>query len=135
VNLRAHRVPRNSPSRTAISIHRRPPSLTDCVIFREEVVLIARHLPRKLGLDPRKVHVKFIADSGTRIGFSPRTSGFLISPMLLLTHLHLSLHSALTRKTKGRNLRPSKKKKKQRSFRNREHCKQSYFHLLCKSKS
>jgi hypothetical protein len=53
--------------------------------------------------------VEFIAGNGTGIGFSPRTSIFLISPMLL-THLQLSLHSALTRRTKGRNLRPLKKK-------------------------
>jgi len=34
VKLSANRAPRNSPSRTAISIHRRLPGLKDCLIFR-----------------------------------------------------------------------------------------------------
>jgi hypothetical protein len=45
-------------------------------------VLVARHLPRKLGFDPRKVHVKFIADSGTGAGFS-RSSSFRQCSLLI----------------------------------------------------
>ena len=71
--------------------------------------LVARHLLRKLRLDPRKVHVKFIANSGTGVVFSPLTSVFLISPVFL-THLHLSPHSALTRMTEVRNTFDTSKK-------------------------
>jgi hypothetical protein len=67
--------------------------------------------PRKPGLDPRPVHVRFVVDRvalGQVFHRVPWFSSVSIIPPVL--HIHLHLHVALTRRTNGRSLGNLQKK-------------------------